>query len=103
MKHAVGRATWRISLMVAALAMVGGAPPAYAQVKPGDFITPENATKIQDLVSPGQYQRIMHGMTMKIVPTERIEWPPPYKDANEKYSSQVRLTADHRSLIGYVA
>ena len=24
--------------------------PGYAQVKPGDFITPENATKVKDLV-----------------------------------------------------
>ena len=33
---------------------------------------------------------------MNIVPSERIDWPPPYKDATEKYSSQVRLTNDHR-------
>ena len=36
-----------------------------------------------------------HGMTMKIVPTVRVDWPPPYKDATEKYSSQ-----DRRSRIG---
>ena len=77
--------------------------PASAQVKPGDFITPDNAYKVKDLVSPGQYLRVMHGMTIKVTPTERIDWPPPYKDATEKYSSQVRLTPDHRSLIGYVA
>ena len=28
---------------------------ANAQVKPGDVITPENATKVQNLVSPGVY------------------------------------------------
>jgi uncharacterized protein DUF1329 len=28
---------------------------------------------------------------MKIIPTERLEWPPPYKAATEKYSAQVRL------------
>ena len=33
----------------------------------------------------------------------RVDWPPPYKDATEKYSSQVQLSKDHRSLIGYVA
>ncbi len=26
---------------------------AFAQVKPGDFITPENAPKVKDIVSPG--------------------------------------------------
>jgi Protein of unknown function (DUF1329) len=44
-----------------------------------------------------------HGMHMNIVPTQRVDWPPPYKDATEKYSSQVRLSQDHRSVIGYVA
>ena len=28
---------------------------ANAHVKPGDVITPENATKVQNLVSPGVY------------------------------------------------
>jgi len=42
-------------------------------------------------------------MTVKIVPTERIEWPPPYREATEKYSGQVTLTPDRRSLLGYIA
>jgi Protein of unknown function (DUF1329) len=74
-----------------------------AQVKPGDFITMENATKVKSLVSPGVYYKVEHGMSMKIIPTERIDWPPPYKDATEKYSAQVRLSNDYRSLVGYVA
>src|SRR5271155_3205181 len=76
---------------------------ANAQVKPGDVITPENAAKVKSLVSPGVYYMVQHGMQMNIVPTERVDWPPPYMDATEKYSSQVSLTADHRSMIGYVA
>jgi hypothetical protein len=79
------------------------ATPAAAQVKPGEFITPDNASKVQDLVSPGVYYKVTHGMTMKIVPTERVDWPPPYKDATEKYSAQVRLSQDKRSVVGYVA
>ena len=75
----------------------------YAQVKPGDFITPENANKVQDLVGPGVYYKVQRGMTMKIVPTERVDWPPPYKDATEKYSSQVRLSQDKKSVVGFVA
>jgi Protein of unknown function (DUF1329) len=42
-------------------------------------------------------------MTMKIISTQRVDWPPPYKDATEKYSGQVRLSEDHRSPAGYVA
>src|SRR5487761_596848 len=58
--------------------------PATAQVKPGDFINPQNAYKVKDLVSPGVYWRVQNGMSMKIVPTERIDWPPPYTEATEK-------------------
>ena len=76
---------------------------ANATVKPGDVITPENAAQVKDLVSPGVYYAVTHGMHMDIVAPERIEWPPPYREATEKYSSQVRLTNDHRSLLGYVA
>jgi hypothetical protein len=79
------------------------APPAQAQVKPGDFITPDNAAQAKDLLSPGTYWKVLHGMTLKIVPTERIDWPPPYQEATEKYSPQVKLSPDHRSLAGYVA
>ncbi len=83
------------------LVLVNGV--ASAEVRPGDVITPDNAFKVKDLVSPGVYTRVLHGMTMRIVPTTRIDWPPPYKEATEKYSEQVRLTPDHRSLVGYVA
>jgi hypothetical protein len=41
-------------------------------------------------------------MRMKIVPTERLEWPPPYKAATEKYSTQVRLS-DKGELENFVA
>src|SRR5580704_14663374 len=86
----------------ASLALMRAAPAA-AQVKPGDFITPENASKVRDLVGPGVYYKVQRGMSMKIVPSQRIDWPPPYKDATEKYSSQVRLSNDHKSIVGYVA
>jgi hypothetical protein len=74
-----------------------------AEVKPGDFINQDNASKVKDFLSPGVYYKVVNGMSMKIVPTERVDWPPPYKDATEKYSGQVRLSDDHRSLVGYVA
>jgi len=86
-----------------ALSVTVGVVSARAGVKPGDVITTANAAKVKDLVSPGTYYMVTHGMSMDIVPTQRIDWPPPYKDATEKYSSQVRLTDDHRSLVGFVA
>jgi hypothetical protein len=95
--------TWCAALVGILALAAAAAPPARAQVKPGDMITDANAYKVKNLVSPGQMLRIMHGMSLKVVPVERIDWPPPYKEATEKYSSQVRLTPDHRSLVGYVA
>ena len=77
--------------------------PAFAQVKPGDFITPENASKVAALVSPGVFSKVRYGMTMKIVATERVDPPPPYHSATEEYAGQVRLSDDRRSLVGYVA
>ena len=88
---------------IALLALVAMTLPGEAGVKPGDFITSTNAGQVKDLVSPGVYYRVQHGMTMKIVPTARIDWPPPYKDATEKYASQVQLSKDHRTVVGYVA
>ena len=73
-----------------------------AAVKPGDEITPENAALVQDLVSPGNFVMVKQGMRMKIVPTERLEWPPPYKAATEKYSAHVRLS-DKGQLQNFVA
>src|SRR5258708_8306649 len=65
-----------------------------AGVNPGDTITTNQADKVADLVSPGNLILVKQGMTMKIVPTERLEWPPPYKSATEKYSPQVSLAPD---------
>src|SRR6266478_6828863 len=97
--------SWVATTMVAlALFAIGAfSSPGFAQVKPGDFITPENATKVKDLVGPGVYYKVERGMSMKIVPTQRVDWPPPYKYATEKYSAQVRLSQDKRSMVGYVS
>ena len=65
-----------------------------AQVRVGDTISKDQAAKVASLVSPGNLALVQQGMTMVIVPTGRLEWPPPYKAATEKYSAQVRLTAD---------
>ena len=88
---------------IALLALASMSLPVEAGVKPGDFITPDNASQVKDLLSPDVFYKVQHGMTMKIVSTMRIAWPPPYKDATEKYASQVQLSRDHRTVVGYVA
>src|SRR5437773_12448607 len=75
---------------------------AETKVKPGDIITKDNAEKVKDLVSPGNFYLVKQGMVMKIVPSDRVAWPPPYKSATEKYSGQVSLAPDG-SLKGFIA
>jgi hypothetical protein len=95
----------RIIMGLAAFAISAALAPSAraAAPKPGTAITPDNAQQVRDLVSPGVFYLAAHGMRMNITPTERVDWPPPYKDATEKYSSQVRLSQDHRTVLGYIA
>ena len=81
---------------------LGSAVTARAQVQPGDVISPGNASKVENLVSPGNFALVKQGMTMKIIPSTHLEWPPPYKAATEQYSPQVSLTPDVE-LKNYVA
>jgi hypothetical protein len=73
-----------------------------ATVKPGDVITKDNASLVKDLLSPGNYVMVQRGMGMNIVPTSKLDWPPPFKSATEKYSPQVVLNPDG-TLKNYVA
>src|SRR5258708_28224222 len=85
-----------------ALACLSIANSPRAGVNAGDTITKDQADKVSDLVSAGNLILVKQGMSMKIVPTERLEWPPPYKSATEKYSPQVSLAPDG-TLKGYSA
>jgi hypothetical protein len=85
-----------------AIAIVSSAIPAIAQVQPGDVVTSSTASKVENLVSPGNFALVKQGMTMKITPTTHLDWPPPYKAATEQYSPQVSLGADGE-LKSYVA
>jgi len=76
--------------------------PAGAEVQDGDVITPANASKVESLLSPGSFALVRQGMTMKIMPAEHLESPPPYRAATEKYSPQVALAPDG-NLENYVA
>src|ERR1017187_4887563 len=88
---------------IALLALAALSLPGEAGVKPGDFITPDNAAQVKDLVSPGVFYKVQRGMTMKIVPTARIDWPPPYKDATQKKLSHGQISQEHRSNVGSVS
>jgi hypothetical protein len=89
--------------LLLAIAVATAAGSAWAAVKPGEVITRQNSYLVKSLVSPGVYYKVVGGMTMDIVPTERISWPPPYRDATEKYADQVRLSPNGRTMVNYVA
>jgi hypothetical protein len=49
---------------VLALAFMATCAPSFAEVQPGDLITPVNAAKVKELVSPGVYYKVVNGMSM---------------------------------------
>ncbi|MGA6972177.1 MAG: DUF1329 domain-containing protein [Candidatus Binatus sp.] len=92
-----------LSVIAVFFALIFSFTAARAQVKPGDVITAKNAEQVRALVSPGTFIAVSRGMQINIVAPSRVDWPPPFQDATEKYSGQVRLGPDHRDLLGYVA
>src|SRR5262249_46360880 len=57
----------------------------------------------KDLMSPGLEWCVRRGLPMSIVETKKVEWPRAYKEATEKYASQVKLTGDGLTVQNYVA
>src|SRR6266849_8220725 len=87
--------SWKVILAILfSVFALNSAAFAETAVKPGDVLSAENSARVADLVSTGNFVLVKQGMQMKIVPTERLEWPPPYKSATEKYSAQVALGPD---------
>jgi hypothetical protein len=90
---------------VAAIVVAGVLSPAgvRADVVPGDRITADNVEKAKDLISPGLEWCIKRGFPITVVESKRVEWPKAYKEATEKYASQVKLSADGLTVKSYVA
>src|SRR5713101_5907584 len=80
-----------------------GVGVAYADVQPGDTITKDNADKAKDVLTPAMQWFVSKGMRIKVIPYKKVELPKLYKEATEKYSGQVKLSADGREIFNYVA
>jgi hypothetical protein len=89
-------------LLVAAFVLAGPWHGA-ADVAVGERITAENVANVKDLISPGLEWCIERGFPLTIGETKRIEWPKAYREATEKYASQVKLARDGLRLENYVA
>ncbi len=102
----IGRARWgRRLLAVLAATQVSGiifSPPCTAQLTPGEIVGKGDVGRLEGLVCEGIRWAVGHGMNLKIVPYGKIELPPAYVEATEKYSSQVSL-GPKKELLGYVA
>jgi len=92
-----------IGLTAAVLCILAVSWSAHADVQPGDVITRANAEKVKDLVSPAMYWCVQHGHPMTIVEPRKIPLRRAFIEATEKYSSQVKLSADGLRLEGFVA
>jgi hypothetical protein len=92
---------WQTIAFVGAL-MISVAARAEVQIRAGDEIGPNQASKVSAFVSPGTLQLIRQGMQIKVVAPQALEWPPPYRTATEQYSGQVSLSPEGR-LLNYVA
>ncbi len=97
------RTRQHVMSVLLALLVFAAVPAARADVEPGELITNANMDKLGELVSPGVKWCINHGLQLKIVPYKKIEWNREYREATEKYASQVKLASDGRSLENYVA
>jgi hypothetical protein len=78
-------------------------PAVRADVKAGDVVNASNVDAAKDLLSPGMEWCVRYGWPMRIVDPKPVVWPKAFKEATEKYSSQVRLAADGLSIDNYVA
>ena len=90
----------RLSALVTILAW---STIAAADVSPGETIDKSSLDRVKDLISPGVQWCVEQGMTMKIIAPKPIGWPKRYKEATEKYASQVKLAENGLSLSGHVA
>ena len=92
-----------VTSFVAAL-IVGLPLAALAEMPPaGTTVTKDNLDKYKESLTATQQYFVRNGMTVPVIEYRKYEWPPKYKEATEKYSSQVKLTPDGRDMLNYVA
>jgi len=69
----------------------------------GTVVTKDNMEKHKEALLPTMEYLVRNGMEIPVAEYKKYEWPPKYKEATEKYASQVKLSADARDMLNYVA
>jgi hypothetical protein len=93
-----------IAFMTTAALLVT-APLATAEMPAvGTVVSKDNMDRYSEVTFPTlQYFLRNAEMKIPVAEYEKIDWPPKYREATEKYSSQVKLSADGRDMQNYVA
>ena len=96
---------WLYSLFAAVLVISTAGPGWAADVKPGDVITKDNMATYAELISPTVRFLLEQGLKIQVADPvyKKIEWPKAYKEATEKYSGQVKISANGGEIYNYVA
>jgi hypothetical protein len=94
---------WPTLAFAAALVLAPLGSAGRADVAPGDVVTADSIDKVKNLISPGMEWCLRRGFPMTITEPRRIEWPRAYREATEKYASQVKLSPDGLNVLDYVA
>jgi hypothetical protein len=95
-----------VALCVVAFAMVVTAIPAHAEQEaptPGTVIDRTNQHTFSDFLTPGLNWIIDRGVKMVVREYGKLDQAPPFLQATEKYSAQVKLSEDGTHLIDHVA
>jgi hypothetical protein len=94
---------FRRHLLLSGFCLAGLIASAWAEGVPGDRVSRERLDPVRDLLPPSMQWMVERGLEFDVVEARRVEWPSRYVEATEKYAAQVQLSADGRSLEGYVA
>jgi len=95
----------RIASFVAAGLLAAAAPVRAAdQVVPaGTVVDKSNLSQYSQYLSPGLIWIVEHGVKLPVAEYKQVDFPPPFKEATEKYSAQVELAPDGTHKINHVA
>jgi len=98
----MNKTNWLCRVFFLALG-IGTVRLGWAEVKPGAIVTKDTLPQAAKLLTPSTLWMIERGMSITIRETQKVTWPKAYKEATDKYSGQVTLSADGRELYNYVA
>src|SRR5215470_15950751 len=86
------------AIMAAGLISLTFSSWASADVQPGTVISKDNMAEADALLIPAMKWFVQNGMKITVAPYRKVEMPKLYKEATEKYSGQVKLSADGREI-----